>query len=53
MMMIAVLLSFQRGGYSPSTAHNTATASIAFFFTYMLIFGGACCLVPPLVTIHH
>lgn len=35
MMMIAVLLSFQ----GTSQEHATSSASVAFFFTYMLIFG--------------
>lgn len=34
MMLIAVLLSFTEArGYSPTLAHNTSSASVAFFFT--------------------
>ena len=33
MMMIAVLLSFQRPGYSETLAKATSSASVAFFFT--------------------
>jgi len=40
MMMIAVLLSFQRPQYSDALAERTASASVAFFFSYMLAFGG-------------
>ncbi|KAK2744646.1 hypothetical protein FQN55_006564 [Onygenales sp. PD_40] len=37
MMMISILLSFK----GSSVEKPTASASVAFFFTYMLIFGGA------------
>ncbi|KAF2996122.1 hypothetical protein E8E14_002596 [Neopestalotiopsis sp. 37M] len=44
MMMVAILLSFQpRGG---DIAHATASASITFFFTYMLIFGATANCIP-------
>jgi hypothetical protein len=41
-MMISILLSFQ----GTSVAKPTASASVAFFFTYMLIFGGTVNCVP-------
>lgn len=37
MMLIAVLLSFQRPGFSDTLAKNTSSASVAFFFTYMFV----------------
>ncbi|KAF3762659.1 general substrate transporter [Cryphonectria parasitica EP155] len=44
MMMIAILLSFQdQGG---QIAKNTSSASVAFFFLYMLIFGGTANCIP-------
>ncbi|KAH6657243.1 putative Myo-inositol transporter 1 [Truncatella angustata] len=44
MMMVSILLSFQsRGG---DVAKSTATASITFFFTYMLIFGATANCIP-------
>ncbi|PVI05638.1 putative Myo-inositol transporter 1 [Periconia macrospinosa] len=55
MMMIAILLSFQpRGG---ELAKATASASVTFFFTYMLIFGmTANCIpwvyVPEILPLH-
>jgi MFS family permease len=42
MMMISILLSFQ----GTSVAKPTASASVAFFFTYMLICGGTVNCVP-------
>ncbi|KUJ08312.1 general substrate transporter [Mollisia scopiformis] len=42
MMMISILLSFQ----GTSVEKPTASASVAFFFTYMLIFGGTVNCVP-------
>ncbi|RSH95519.1 hypothetical protein EHS25_000611 [Saitozyma podzolica] len=55
MMMIAILLSFaDRGG---ALAHATSSASVAFFFLYMLIFGatGNCiawAYVPEILPLH-
>lgn len=46
MMLIAVLLSFQRPGYSQPLAKATSSASVAFFFTYMLIFGASANCIP-------
>ena len=47
MMMISVLLSFSfRPGYSDSVAKATASASVTFFFTYMLIFGASANCIP-------
>ncbi|KAI0170275.1 putative Myo-inositol transporter 1 [Pestalotiopsis sp. NC0098] len=44
MMMVAILLSFQsRGG---QIAQSTASASITFFFTYMLTFGATANCIP-------
>ncbi|KAI1851200.1 hypothetical protein JX266_003275 [Neoarthrinium moseri] len=44
MMLVAILLSFQdRGGM---IAKNTASASVTFFFTYMLIFGATANCIP-------
>ncbi|KAK5102284.1 hypothetical protein LTR24_000194 [Lithohypha guttulata] len=53
MMMIAILLSFN--GTSIETA--TASAAVAFFFTYMLIFGASVncipwCYVPEILPLH-
>ena len=44
MMMIAILLSFQNS--SASVAKGTSSASVTFFFTYMLIFGATANCVP-------
>ncbi|EMR66782.1 putative hexose carrier protein [Eutypa lata UCREL1] len=55
MMMISILLSFQgRGG---DVAQSTSKGSVAFFFTYMLIFGmTANCIpwvyVPEILPLH-
>ena len=47
MMMISVLLSFQRpAGESTPLSTKTAEASVAFFFTYMLIFGATANCIP-------
>lgn len=46
MMLIAVLLSFHSGGYSPALAQATSSASVAFFFTYMFIFGATANCIP-------
>ena len=51
MMMIAVLLSFyfksqSSNEYSTSLGKACASASVAFFFTYMLIFGATANCVP-------
>lgn len=47
MMMIAILLSFQMSKASnPSLASATSSASIAFFFTYMLAFGATANCIP-------
>lgn len=47
MMMLSILLSFSFvGDYSQSVQHDTASASIAFFFSYMLIFGASANCVP-------
>ena len=44
MMLIAILLSFQdQGGM---LAKSTSSASVAFFFLYMLIFGGSANCIP-------
>ncbi|KAK5943883.1 hypothetical protein PMZ80_003164 [Knufia obscura] len=42
MMMIAILLSFN----GTSVEKATASAAVAFFFTYMLIFGGSVNCIP-------
>lgn len=39
MMMLSIMLSFSRPQFSESTQQATASASVAFLFTYMLIFG--------------
>ncbi|KAF2719089.1 general substrate transporter [Polychaeton citri CBS 116435] len=57
MMMLSVLLSFSRDKYPESTRQTTASASVAFFFTYMLIFGaGPNCIpwvyVPEILPLH-
>ncbi|KAK5117413.1 hypothetical protein LTR62_006032 [Meristemomyces frigidus] len=47
MMLIAVLLSFTvQRGYSPATKQATSSASVAFFFTYMFIFGATANCIP-------
>lgn len=47
MMMIAILLSFNgNNSYSAEVQHNTSSASVAFFFTYMLIFGATANCIP-------
>jgi len=46
MMLIAVLLSFQRPGFSKSLGQATSSASVAFFFTYMFIFGATANCIP-------
>jgi MFS family permease len=47
MMMLSVLLSFSfKPQYSESLAKKTSEASIAFFFTYMLIFGATANCIP-------
>lgn len=44
MMLISILLSFQsRGG---DLAKATSSASVTFFFTYMLIFGATANCIP-------
>lgn len=55
MLMIAILLSFADKG--ASLAHATSSASVAFFFLYMLIFGatGNCvpwAYVPEILPLH-
>ncbi|KAF2192873.1 putative Myo-inositol transporter 1 [Zopfia rhizophila CBS 207.26] len=44
MMLIAILLSFQ--GQDGSVAKSTSSASVTFFFTYMLIFGATANCIP-------
>ncbi|KAI5801204.1 sugar transporter [Geopyxis carbonaria] len=44
MLLISVLLSFQ--GKADSVSKPTAMASVAFFFTYMLIFGASVNCIP-------
>lgn len=39
MLLIAVLLSFQQSKYSDALAQATSSASVTFFFTYMVFFG--------------
>jgi len=47
MMMLAVLLSFHGNPkYSPALQHATSSASVAFFFTYMLFFGATANCIP-------
>jgi len=47
MMLIAVLLSFTPArGYSAATNKATASASVTFFFTYMLFFGATANCIP-------
>ncbi|KAH0353887.1 putative MFS sugar transporter, partial [Aureobasidium melanogenum] len=47
MMLIAVLLSFTPArGYSQQLNTATSSASVAFFFTYMLIFGASANCIP-------
>lgn len=53
MMMIAILLSFN----GTSNQKATASAAVAFFFTYMLIFGASVncipwCYVPEILPLH-
>ena len=45
MMMLSVLLSFNRDPPTPLST-KTSEASIAFFFTYMLIFGATMNCIP-------
>jgi hypothetical protein len=57
MMMISILLSFQESHPDTQLATTTAAASVAFFFTYMLIFGatGNCIpwvYVPEILPLH-
>ncbi|KAF2472531.1 putative Myo-inositol transporter 1 [Lindgomyces ingoldianus] len=44
MMLISILLSFQNQG--GKLAKDTSSASVAFFFTYMLIFGATANCIP-------
>ncbi|KAI5202963.1 putative Myo-inositol transporter 1 [Aureobasidium subglaciale] len=47
MMLIAVLLSFTEArGYSEKLNKATSSASVAFFFTYMFIFGASANCIP-------
>lgn len=47
MMMIAILLSFHaNNNYSVAVQHATSSASIAFYFTYMFIFGASANCIP-------
>jgi MFS family permease len=47
MLLVAVLLSFQRNAESnPDLAKATASASVTFFFTYMIIFAATIAVVP-------
>ncbi|KAJ6439838.1 Sugar transporter STL1 [Purpureocillium lavendulum] len=46
MLMIAALLSQAAPGDTSPRAHAFASASVAFFFTYMLVFGGSVNCVP-------
>ncbi|KAK4494624.1 hypothetical protein PRZ48_013980 [Zasmidium cellare] len=46
MMMLSVLLSFSRPQFSETLKTKTSEASIAFFFTYMLIFGATANCIP-------
>ncbi|EMC91538.1 hypothetical protein BAUCODRAFT_97668 [Baudoinia panamericana UAMH 10762] len=47
MMLIAVLLSFNtQRGYSEQMQKATSSASVAFFFTYMFIFGASANCIP-------
>ena len=48
MMLISILLSFKYKPeqYSEATGKSTASAAIAFFFTYMLIFGASANCIP-------
>ncbi|KAL5364669.1 hypothetical protein BJX96DRAFT_188018 [Aspergillus floccosus] len=53
MMMVSILLSFK----GKSNAHETASASVAFFFVYMLIHGASVncipwCYVPEILPLH-
>jgi len=47
MMMISILLSFHGNNkYSPAIQHATSSASVAFYFTYMFIFGASANCIP-------
>ncbi|CAK4030376.1 Myo-inositol transporter 1 [Lecanosticta acicola] len=47
MMMISILLSFQQPQrYTEAVRTKTSEASVAFFFTYMLIFGATANCIP-------
>ncbi|KAH0382679.1 putative MFS sugar transporter, partial [Aureobasidium melanogenum] len=47
MMLIAVLLSFTTArGYSEQLEYATSSASVTFFFTYMLFFGASANCIP-------
>lgn len=46
MLLVSVLLSFQAPAYSESLGHATASASITFFFLYMIIFAATIAVVP-------
>ena len=53
MMMVAILLSFKGSGKE----HATSSASVTFFFLYMLIFGASVncipwCYVPEILPLH-
>ena len=47
-MLIAILLSFKDmpNKYSESIGVSTSSAAVAFFFTYMLIFGATANCIP-------
>ncbi|KAK5696661.1 hypothetical protein LTR97_007965 [Elasticomyces elasticus] len=52
MMLIAVLLSFTTDrGYSETLQKATSSASVAFFFTYMFIFGATANCIPCFVIV--
>ena len=47
MMLISILLSFNTDrGYSDAIQKSTSSASVAFFFTYMFIFGASANCIP-------
>jgi MFS family permease len=46
MLMVAALLSFTTPGRSLDLAHATASASVAFFFVYMIVFAATIAVVP-------
>ncbi|THC94264.1 hypothetical protein EYZ11_006273 [Aspergillus tanneri] len=46
MLFVAILLSFQSPDHSHSLTHATASASIAFFFAYMIIYSATAAVVP-------